>query len=140
MFDLGALSDERFRFTEAEASWIADLAPVKVAADSGDRKAKIRMKKLKRQMALLEKKAIRGNAKAARAVRVLTESGIMEPSLTFHMEGALSPWTWRIGNLNVTNVALIAASGLLLWKKKWKWAPVPAGVVLIHEGMQKGWW
>ncbi len=142
--------DASFRYTEAEAAMIGKLAMIKVAADSGNRKAKAKVAAVLRQLAALKKAAKKGNARAARQVQVLEESGILAPSQTFAMEGATAlspasagaswnPWNWRVGNVNVTNVALFGAALVLAWKRKWLLAAVPVGIVGLHEAKQKGW-
>jgi hypothetical protein len=78
--------EESFRYTEAEAAMVAKLAQVRVAADGGNRKAKMQIAKLARQLAVLRAQARHGSARAARAVRVWEESGLLEPSQTFAME------------------------------------------------------
>ena len=83
-----AMTDEPdFRYTEVEAAMLARLADVRVRADSGDKKAKKQIAKLSRQITLLMRKARRGDARAARQMRVLQESGILEPSQVFAMDG-----------------------------------------------------
>lgn len=140
--------DAGFRYTEAEAAMIAKLAQVRIAADEGNRKAKAQIAKVGRQLAALKKLAKKGSARAARAAQVLEESGLLNPSQTFAMEGAAAvsagaswnPWNWRVGNLRVTPVALFAAAGLLAWTKHWKLAAVPVVVWGLHEGHEKAWW
>jgi septal ring factor EnvC (AmiA/AmiB activator) len=83
-----AMTDEpSFRYTEAEAAMLAALANTRVRADSGDRKAKKQIAKLSRQIVLLTRKSRRGDARAARQLRVLQESGLLEPSQVFAMDG-----------------------------------------------------
>ena len=192
---------EPLRYTEKEAAMLARLAEVRVVADAGDRKAKRKMAQLRKQLATLHKRAKKGNAVAARAVLVIEESGLLEPSQTFEMDGAdtrtpeqlhadafamrkqaarldlqgqtaaaqdyikqaealearaweiqkakpmivpytpsrWNPWTWQLLGFNVTNVALLATSGVLAWRGKWGWAAVPAGIVALHEAQQKSW-
>lgn len=75
-----------FRYTDAEMAMLARLALVKVDADAGDRKAKKQIAGVKRKLNTLRRQARRGNAKAARRVRVIEESGLLEPSQVFAME------------------------------------------------------
>lgn len=144
-------SDEPFRYTEAEAAFIGRLAMVKAAADAGNRKAKAKIAAVLRQLAALKKQAKRGNARAARQAQVLEESGILAPSQTFAMDGAVAalnpstpspynPWNWKVGGFNVTPLALFATAGVLAYMRKWGWATVPLAVVGLHEGHDKGWW
>jgi hypothetical protein len=129
-----------FRFTEAEAKLVAALAQVRTRADAGDKRARAKIAKLERQVAALARRARKGDAKAARTVRMFTESGLLEPSQVFAMEGT-DPWSWRLGDhLNVLNVGLIAAAGILAWKRRWLWAAAPLGVLVAHEGHKKSWW
>lgn len=134
--------DAGFRYTGAEAAMIARLAEVKVAADSGNRRAKAQIAKVLRQLAALQKRAKRGDKRAARAAQVLEESGILAPSQTFAMEGlgSANPWTWQVKGVSVTPIALGLAALALAWKGKWGWAAVPVVVWGVHEGGQKGWW
>jgi hypothetical protein len=84
IFTDAGLSDlEPFRYTQAEMNMLAALAEVRVSADAGNRRAKKQMKKLERQKVALERRARRGDTKAARKVRVLEESGLFQPSQTF---------------------------------------------------------
>jgi hypothetical protein len=84
--DVSPMSDEPdFRLTEDEMSMLAALAEVRASADTGDKKAKTQMTKLERQVVLLTKRARHGDAKAARRVRVLYESGILQSSQRFAM-------------------------------------------------------
>jgi hypothetical protein len=73
-------------YTEAEAAMIGRLALVRARADRGDRKAKAQIATLSRQLAALKRQAKR-NARAARAARVLEESGLLVSSQTFTMPG-----------------------------------------------------
>ena len=84
-----AESDEEgpFRYTEAEAQTIAKLAETRVKADAGDRKAKAQIAALQRKVKALMGPARRGNARAARQLRVLQESGLLVSSQTFAMTG-----------------------------------------------------
>lgn len=75
-----------FRYTEAEAVRVGYLAQVRVRADGGNRQAKAQIAGIARQLASLLKQARRGNAKAARAARVLQESGVLVTSQSFAME------------------------------------------------------
>lgn len=143
--------DEPFRYTEAEAAFIGRLALVKASADAGNRKAKAKIAAVLRQLAVLQKQAKRGNARAARQAQVLEESGILAPSQTFAMEGAAealtpanptaawNPWNWHVGNLRVTPVALGVTAGVLAYMRKWGWAAVPLVVWGLHEAQQKKW-
>ena len=134
--------DEPFRYTEAEAAMIARLAEVKVAADGGNRRAKVQIAKVLKQLAALQKRARRGDKRAARAAQVLEESGILAPSQTFAMEGfeTANPWNWTVGNTHVTPVALFLTAGVLAYMRKWSWAAVPLVVWGLHEGSQKKLW
>lgn len=135
-------NDEPFRYTEAEAIMVSKLAEVKVLADAGNRKAKAKIAAVLRQLAVLQKQAKRGNARAARQAQVLEESGILAPSQTFAMEGGLgsaNPWTWQVGNWNVTPIALGLTAGVLAYMRKWGWAAVPLVVWGLHEARQKKW-
>jgi hypothetical protein len=133
--------NEPFRYTEAEAAMIARIAEVKVAADSGDRKAKKQIAKVLKQLAALQKRARRGDKRAARAAQVLEESGILAPSQTFAMEGfgSANPWTWQVGNVNVLPIALGLTAGVLAYMRKWGLAAVPVVVWGLHEARQKKW-
>jgi hypothetical protein len=130
---------EPFRYTEAEAAQVARLAQVRVAADSGNRAAKQKIKTMERQLAALKRAAKQGNARAARAAKVLEESGLLVSSQIFAMEGA-DPFTWKVGGLNVLNAALFVTAGVLAWKRRWGYAVVPLVVFGAHEGRQKRWW
>jgi hypothetical protein len=134
--------DAGFRYTEAEAAMIAKLAEVRIAADGGNRKAKAQIAKVGRQLAALKKLARKGSARAARAAQVLEESGLLNPSQTFAMEGfgSANPWTWQVGDMNVTPVALFLTAGVLAWTRHWKLATVPVIAWALHEGHQKKWW
>lgn len=74
-------------YNEQEIALITKLVPVRLRADSGDRRARAKMASLERQVALLEKKGQRGNAAAARKALVLRESGLLVSSQTFKMDG-----------------------------------------------------
>jgi hypothetical protein len=143
--------DAGFRYTDAEAAMIAKLAQVRIAADGGNRKAKAQIAKVGRQLAALKKLARKGSARAARAAQVLEESGLLNPSQTFAMEGvepltpatsdaSWNPWNWRVGALHVTPIALMAISGVLAWTGRWKLATVPMIAWGLHEGHQQKWW
>jgi hypothetical protein len=75
-----------FQYTEAEMAMLAKLAEVRVRADAGDKKAKKQIASVERQARTLERQAKRGNAKAARKLRVLDESGVLRSSQVFAME------------------------------------------------------
>jgi hypothetical protein len=77
---------EPFRYTDAEMAMLAKLAEVRVRADAGDKKAKRQIASVERQVRTLERQAKRGNAKAARKLRVLDESGVLRSSQVFAME------------------------------------------------------
>lgn len=54
--------------------------------------------------------------------------------------GSTNPWTWQVGNLRVTPVALAVTAGVLAYMRKWVWAAVPLVVWGLYEGHQKKWW
>jgi predicted transcriptional regulator len=66
---------------------VARLADVRVRADGGDRRAKAQIAKVAKQVATLAKRAQRGDARAARSLQVLQESGLLVSSQTFAMNG-----------------------------------------------------
>lgn len=71
------LTDEvDFKLTAAEMAMLADLASTKVAADSGDKKAKKKIAGVVKKMAQLRARARGGDASAARSLRVIDESGV----------------------------------------------------------------
>ena len=74
-------------YTDSEIALITKLVPVRLRADSGDRRARAKMSALERQVALLEKQGQRGNTAAARKALVLKESGLLVSSQTFKMDG-----------------------------------------------------
>lgn len=83
-----SMSDEvTFRFTDQEAQMVASWATIRARADEGDAKARRKLAQLTRQVALLERQAKRGNAKAKRTLLVLRESGLLQRSQTFAMDG-----------------------------------------------------
>lgn len=51
----------------------------------------------------------------------------------------LNPWNWRLGTVNVFNLGLLITSGVLAYKRNWKWAVVPAGILALHEARKKRW-
>jgi len=51
-----------------------------------------------------------------------------------------NPWSWQVGTLHVTPIALMVASGVLAWTGRWKLATVPVLAWALHEGHQKKWW
>lgn len=75
-----------FRYTEAEAAMVGRLALVRARADRGDRRAKAQIAGVARQLAGLKRRA-RHDVRAARAARVLEESGLFVSSQTFTMPG-----------------------------------------------------
>jgi hypothetical protein len=78
-------------YTESEIALITKMVPVRLRADSGDRRAQAKMAALERQVAVLERKGKRGDAAAARKALVLRESGLLTSSQTFDMRGAVAP-------------------------------------------------
>jgi hypothetical protein len=135
------MEPEPLRYTEAEAALIGRLAQVRVAADSGNRMAKAKIKAMERQLAGLKRAAKRGNARAARAAKVLEESGLLVTSQVFAMDGlGTGPWAWKLWGFNALNAALLVTAGVLAWKRRWGYAVVPLVVLGAHEGRQKRWW
>ncbi len=83
-----AIADEvTLRLTDKEAQMVASWAMTRARADEGDKHAKAKMTALTRQMKTLAAQAKRGNAKAARTLLVLRESGLLERSQTLALDG-----------------------------------------------------
>jgi hypothetical protein len=83
-----SVSDEvTLRLTDAEMAMLASLAETRARADAGNARARKQMTALERKTTTLGKRAKRGDAKAARLLRVLNESGILQTSQTFAMNG-----------------------------------------------------
>jgi hypothetical protein len=80
------ISDEvTLRLTETEMTMLAEVAATKARADAGDRGSRRQISRLASRVAVLEKRAARGDAEAARTLRVLRESGVFRPSQSITM-------------------------------------------------------
>ena len=82
------MTDEvTLKLTEQEVAALSTMAAVRARADAGDPKAHKQMAKLAGKVVSLAKSAKRGNAKAARELLVMRESGILQRSQSLAMNG-----------------------------------------------------
>lgn len=91
-------SDEvDFRLTPAEMDRLAELSAVKLRADAGDHSARKQLAKARQKLTDLRTKARKGDSEAARALKVVEESGVFRGTQSFSLgaDSAISNLQYR---------------------------------------------
>jgi hypothetical protein len=82
------ISDEvTFAFSEDERTMLEKASTLRMKADSGDKAAKKELVQFTKNVAKLKARAKKGDAKAKRALLVLSESGIFNPTQKLDITG-----------------------------------------------------